>query len=1205
MTAQTPPRNSANLAANAASCSDSRSATSTCPLMKMKVQLLPLRYGLTERIDPSTDLSMPFSLKSRPLGIRLVRDGYLYIIDDDTGYLHEYQIERGAITKLLWKDAEVRADVRNNAIGEPQLIFPRRSRLHVAYSELQWTARKCTQVLASREDREHFMQAIDLSRADPQRGGTHLLTRQQAEKWLAEVVQNKVHTNSQGQQVFPDYQRQPVNAGEPHPDELKTYIWENPPLFRDIQIGELTRLILPAYEHDALFLVLRDDIGVMRDLANYQDKVVGWIEQWLEGGAQPGANERDYVIACYIESLSQMSEADFDKLASHSESPAVQAMLGKLEILPEPCRAQTRGAVLTFLNNNEPYPSSDGKDHPAELQAELDAIRLKSRRSGAVGFGLPLALTRATERYYTRSKLLGLGAQRAFVESELDALIVLRKEQGGRIKGMLRGAKLGQQGIDDLIDRPVMDAFLANHRPNLEHWNTLLDRITADRTQMVTEHRFHRAAWYYDARQAEQMGLAFATQYACLKDICRSDVASEALYAWVEENPEYDRPLLHTLPLNEQSTLAVQYALISMAGYAVANALGEWTQKLKTLEQGKLPALDELPEATRAVAVSAQATFDPALSLGISRAMEAFYQGVGQQQVPELDELFRKLPKALPARLLDAARHTGLTFTFASDAEKAVLQRDLRDVIDNRGELRRLLRERKRVKASAGHKSANAQALLAEIRRVRAQLDALEPRLVAALSPIAELPENSVRVAGAAPGRAGITLILPPAQLQQVASGLRNLRNGYSTAGNFSRLGDGVGLAVFVAQMVNLVQTWRETMAQAKDERKWRPLVNALFATSAAGFAAAQAIADTALSARRAQLVQGLQNHALKAVHVQMGKLHFGLGGFGYFAGIAASAMSSLDHHGEWLDAVRSGNTRAQQGAAMALVGSSGMLASNAYGLGHTGHAGWEVVKNASNLTARRTAWAVAGTRLSSVFLRFNIVGAFFTALELGGTWWYNRNNTTPHDDWLSSTPWGRDAARRQDYPLATYQQRLLGVIQAPSVQVVHGSHGSWWRDWLLSPASSEITLALPGLGRTALAAPLAGRPAARLGLGAYRIRTTSYGRGQSLVQWHPISELIADDLQLAADEPILLRVPRPVAQDGFSGGVTHEDLLLDIVIERLDEQGHYRPEHHMIRLSPHREGDYTPTQQTIQGQAAPLLLVDPLLLPDTDDANR
>lgn len=1204
MTAQTPPRGNANLAANAASCGDSRSATSTCPLMKTKVQLLPLRYGLTERVDPSTELSMPFALQSRPLGIRLVRDGFLYIIDSSTGYLHEYRIKRAAITKLLWKGTEVRADVRSSAAGEPHLIFPRSSKLYVAYSELQWTARKCTQVLAGPKDREHFMQAVDLRQADPQRGGTHLLTRQQAEKWLAEIVQNKTHVDEKGKQTFPEHQRQPTTAGEPHPEEQQAYTWENPPLFRDTQIGELTAKILPAHEHDALFLVLRDDIGVMRDLANYQDKVVGWIEQWIGGGAQPGANERDYVIACYIESLSQISDTDFDKLSSHSESPAVKAMLGKLEALSEPDRTQSRGAVLTFLNNNEPYPSVDSKDHPAELKTELDAIRLSSRRSGAVGFGLPLTLTRATERYYTRAKLLDLGAQRAFVESELDALIALRKEQRGRVKDMLRGAKFGQRGIDDLIDRPAMDAFLANNRPNLSRWNALLDRITADRTQMVIAHRFHRAAWYYDAQQAKQVGLAFATQYACLKDICRSDIASEALYAWLEENPQYDRPLFHTLALNEQSTLAVQYTLISVAGYALVNALAEWKKKLKTLEQGKLPALDELPEATRAVAASAQGALDPALTMGISSAMKAFYQGVGQQKVPELDALFRKLPKVMPARLLDAAQHTGLTFTFASDAEKAVLQRDLRGVIDNRQELSRLVKERKRVKASVGHKSPSAQALLADIRRVRTQLDALEPRLAAALSPIAELPENSVRVAGAAPGRAGITLILPPAQLQEVASGLRNLRNGYSTAGRFNKLGDGVGLAIFVAQMVNLVQTWREAMLQGKDQRTWRPFFSAFAATSAAGFAAAQAIADTSLSARSAQLVQGLQNHALEAVHVQMGKLHIGLGGFAYFAGFVASAISSQDHHGEWLGAVRNGNAQAQQGAALALAGSSGMLASNAYGFGYTLKAA-EGVLRASTPVARRAAWAVAGTRLSSVFMRFNIAGALFTALELGGTWWYNRNNTIPHDDWLLSTPWSRDAGKRQNYPLATYQQRLLGVIQAPAVRVEQCSHGSWWRDWLLSPASSEITLSLPGLSYAALARPLAGRPNARLSLAAYRIRSVRYERGHTQVQWQPISELVIDDLSLTSADPLSLLIPRPAPLTGITGGISNEELLLEIVIETLDEQGSYRPERHMIRLAPHREGDYIPAPHTPQGHAATLLLVDPLLLAEPKDANR
>src|SRR5690606_23785473 len=132
----------------------------------------------------------------------------------------------------------------------------------------------------------------------------------------------------------------------------------------------------------------------------------------------------------------------------------------------------------------------------------------------------------------------------------------------------------------------------------------------------------------------------------------------------------------------------------------------------------------------------------------------------------------------------------------------------------------------------------------------------------------------------------------------------------------------------------------------------------AFFATGAAGFSAAQAIADTALRARSTPLAQGLQNYALKSVHAQMGKLHAALGGIGYFAGAIASAMSSYAHLGEWQSAIRSGNARAQQGAALALAGSSGMLASNSYGVGHTLHATWEAIRTPSH--ARSAAWAVA-----------------------------------------------------------------------------------------------------------------------------------------------------------------------------------------------------------------------------------------------------
>lgn len=117
-----------------------------------------------------------------------------------------------------------------------------------------------------------------------------------------------------------------------------------------------------------------------------------------------------------------------------------------------------------------------------------------------------------------------------------------------------------------------------------------------------------------------------------------------------------------------------------------------------------------------------------------------------------------------------------------------------------------------------------------------------------------------------------------------------------------------------------------------------------------------------------------------------MGKMHIGLGGFTYLLGFGASVISLNSQHTNWQQATRNGNRTAQSSAALATLGAGGMTAINTYGLGHTVHAGYAVLM-AKNSAARTAAWAAAGTRLSTVFFRFNLAGALFTALELGGTW--------------------------------------------------------------------------------------------------------------------------------------------------------------------------------------------------------------------------
>ena len=157
---------------------DAKVALGVCPLSKPTLQLVPLRYGLVDNpaLDPATALSMPYHLSSRPLGVRLPRDGWLYVIDSATGELSEYRLLDGLLTQLLLKSTTVTEDQRQTSIGPPHLIVSRHSTLHVTYAETQWTARKCQQVLNSAEERTHFMQAVHPGLTNCQTGGTHLLT---------------------------------------------------------------------------------------------------------------------------------------------------------------------------------------------------------------------------------------------------------------------------------------------------------------------------------------------------------------------------------------------------------------------------------------------------------------------------------------------------------------------------------------------------------------------------------------------------------------------------------------------------------------------------------------------------------------------------------------------------------------------------------------------------------------------------------------------------------------------------------------------------------------------------------------------------------------------------------------------------------------------------------------------------------------------
>ncbi|WP_349971872.1 toxin VasX [Pseudomonas caspiana] len=1168
----TPRGHMANLVAKAQPA-EAPDAGGFCPLMSQTLQLLPVRYGLVEDLEPSVEIAMPYTLQALPLGFRLLRDGYLYIIDSATGFLHEYSITDGSIAALLFKGDQITKDRRPDVIeADPALAFSRSSVLHVSFSEVQWTAFKCAQVMKVATEREYFMQRVSFENI--QRGNARdLINDRKMALWLAESSGSRADK----------------------PDDNSTripYDWEHTPLYRQTIIEEFTSQITTAHKRDFLFLAVRDDVGVMRDLAQYQDQVVGQIEKWAL--SQQGEVERDYLLGCYIESLTQINEEDLNERAKKDRT--LKALLDDLEILPEPERTQTRNTlreVMSQDNRQEAGAYFNDSDVPADLQERLEKAK-PDRLSMDDGIE---ARASTIQQYQLEQRFVGTSP--AFIARHRKSLWKLYRQMDKPTKDALYGAKFGQRGINDLIDRPRMDVFLKKQRAILQPLNELLEKITQDRIDLLIKNRLHRAIWYYDVEDSEQVDHALLTEYACLKDICRSDKAVDSVLDWLNNNPAMSRPMFYAAPLSAQTELGVQFAVFTNASWLFFKDAPQWLERLKRWGAGVVLDTGRLSPASQVNLTAAWGTLAPALQMGIQQAVQAFLQQMDKGQLPDMDTLFRSLPKAAGVTILDAARRENVAFQIASAEDLEALGKTVQAVQKERKYLRYLNNEaqQSRAKHALWHTSTAAENLKLSRQATQERLRSLEEQLAKAMSPLADLPSDTTHLQPASSGKPGLALVFPAQQHQEVKTVLDNYRRGVTVAPKAGLLGDGAGLLVFVAQVVNFVQVKHEMNLQPEDAKSWAPFVSSLAATVAAGFGAAQGIADTALSAHATVLAKNLQKAELLGVHVQMGKLHIGLGMVGYISGTVAAAMSLYSSHKNWSDAVRNGNSDAQTGAAVSMLGNSGFLASNSYGGAQTGIAFKHVLATARNSPARIAAWAAAGTRLSTVFLRFNVAGILFTALELSGSWFYNRNNLSLHDRWLLSTPWSKDDDQRRSLPLSDYQKEFRGHVQAPRMQIVPSSD---------DPNNLQPRLFLlhfPTLSTADLAQPIGGYASSvLLNIGGYQVVRAQFGRDHSPEQWTPLKENLQETLQLHQVSPLILRL------NDISGLITSPipgrcDLVLSIQLGHRTPEGLYEANLYDLRVPVTGEnGDFPAIDLEHLGEQCPHFNINPASLPKAQD---
>lgn len=1119
-------REDGTLAAYELPCRDSDEGA-TCPLLQGKVQLLPLRYGLVETLAPG--IATPYELSARPLGIRLVRNGYLYVLDGATNELEEYQFS-GEGSSVSGK-----------------LEYETDRTLYVCFSEVQWTDAKRAQVQESEEDRDAFMQAVNLEGANPiSGGGEHLITTAQAEEWVAEFAEDAEIEMPEG-----GYEQ-----------EGEAYHWENDHYYHKTRLGKLLKQHDVEDRDECLCLVLRDDIGVMRDLAQFQDNVVEWLDEWAE--EEDGKTERNYVLGCYIESITLLTAGTMQQLAPGEEGSPEQALWQDLETLGDENQERTRGAMLDYLNANEQLPQPYTPNLPEDLRASLDQIGQEASRTNA--YEIAQQQQGTVRRYYAKQSMSN--GDPGVIDKHLDTIIDMKRTNNRRVRDMLEGASFGQRGINDLVNRSEMDAFLAEQRPKLARWNELLTSISQDRAKMLCSSYFHLAAWYFDADDEAQVEAAFSAEYACTRDICRDDDVIEQVHQWLTENPHYDRPLLHTRSLQEQATLIKDYTALFAAGYGVITNIQSWIETLTQAERGKLPDVAELPESLQALANGVQSNLSPAMGIGFAKIMEQIQQvtGQGSTTMPELDDLFRQLnPPATWARIVDAARINQARFV-VSTASLDDLMGLIKDTLRMRQQLTSLNNRRQQASGS------ERVGLSAQRRELQSRLAVNEQSLAAALSPVGDAGSNDLVLSQGGAGSAGLVVEFDDAaSAAAVGRVTSNLRQGIYRAPPAAILGDGVGLLVFVGQAVNL---WAATKAMNearmdRDDKEIRKaqydFAGAIFATATAGFMAAQSIGNTALETRARALATVLNVSQSNGVYAQLGRMHVGLGGFGYVFGVLASGVSLHNNHNNWQSAVRSGNGNAQVAAAMAMAGDAGLMGNYLYGLRAT-------LVTRANIARGAATWARAGSRLASVFWRVNVVGLAFSVLQLGATWFYNRHNISQHDQWLLTSPWGGEGG---DERLEHYLQELQRITQAAHITLEEVYSDSWVPDFVRDPDHYILALHLPGITPESLQPPLVGKAPMRVSLKAWQVQPVKIwprdGTIKAAESWLDASAELTQALVVNADEEdghAVLSGSTPAHRLTERGYAT-EHWIVGIQLEQLDGEGNYQESEAYIYIDP------------------------------------
>ncbi len=971
-------------------------AMGTCPLTKKDMQLVPARYAYAEAPAEGSSVDLAFPGEFRPIGIRIIRDGYLYLFHSDApDILQEYQVtDGGAVRKKLWEGDDATQDQRDGISDTPGIIVPRHGAVHVLYSDTQLTAKKCSMLIAWSDYRSQVMRRVSLSSFCPEKGSENLLTKAALEGTL-------VHA-------------EPQTEADAEATGFPAWYWAEDTVSDS---AEPFAHRLSAYEDDHAYLIVDDLVGQVNDLLDAWRVVDARHNDWLE------AEDARFYSASFISGLVELDDSRLSDLAS---------AFAKAEDDPQAAAALARIKAAT------PYQK-------ARLKVLIEEQREHHMSELAVASnprGLPTSGTaqQAVNEYQAEAQSLA------------DALSVTAHQLDQYVEGVSRyqsavtnGSIVGERGITDLVRLDEMTAYLTDAEALLATFDHEKKAIIESLQTLLPD--FYLQGHLYD-RQSEAtyqqlLGLDNAIITA-LSEYAQASGDFSFLKAFYFGEPGHQHllafdlnPALFTGPLSRAIST---FKSVLDAGDGPRNHQ-QWQEALAENPQ--------LRFATLTPANSAELSHRLAsLSVVARQELVSLVVSANGARIHErLNQMFSQMSDGLRAHLLDNQLIYKVDLQIGNEADLASHDRLVSELTDL--ETRYQAKNDRQKQLERGYQQTSSR----NRRQYKDQYDKRIRQLRAERKQLTtDIRTRSQRLTTQSPlqgdAHTGALLIgglKSTAEGRAVAAELEQLRNIERRSGSTKMLDHarglvhgsdsmeitrrigGLGLVSFVGVMgaVGVIDLFSKM--DQKSDAIWR----AELASGVFGTVGAAASVATVIGSARLNYYYETVSRA-ESVLSRMVRVNVWGGTVAAWSGFFAAGADGIKQFLKMLEAWERGESWA--GSGITFVGDSMIMGASAR-IGVTGSVGIYqlLVKNTAGVT-----WASINRRMLSIagglFRGMNAWLWAGTALVLVGQWVQNRSQRTAMQAWCEQSEWGNAPA---GWSAADQRYELAKVIYQPVLAVM------------------------------------------------------------------------------------------------------------------------------------------------------------------------